>query len=312
MKIKLSVICPIYKVEQYIPELIESLVKGLNCCDVEIIFVNDCSPDNSINLCEDLLKKNKDKILFHYKIINHLTNGGLSAARNTALNIAQGDYISFIDSDDLISENYWNFLSEKINSYDDIIEFEYKEFTHQPPTLTSPHPRELDSNQLNPYKTGFFVWKRIYKRELIKNTLFPIGLLYEDIYFVTETFSKARKTSKYSNILIYYRQRHGSITNHRDEKFHHQLENLIRSAEKNIHGFSEKSKLSKLLTRKSLIILLKGLRISDRKQRKIFFKKCAPLIDDIYNFQKLHGYHHLGKGYAFINLALQRFFQHIL
>lgn len=97
-----SILIPIYKVEKHIEQCVLSILHQTINEDVEIIFVNDCTPDNSIEVLNDTLKNNPPKSNFHIEIIEHDKNRGQSAARNTALNHAKGTYIIFIDSDDYI------------------------------------------------------------------------------------------------------------------------------------------------------------------------------------------------------------------
>lgn len=305
MKIKLSVICPIYKVESHIVDFVESLIRGVNDPEVEVIFINDCSPDKSIDLCESVLNENNNFIRFSYKIVNRKKNGGLSLARNTGLSIAQGEYVSFVDSDDAISSYYWKFLEKKLDSKVDIVEFNYKEFFTLPLLDEPPLQKEIiPVSQLNPYKTGFFAWKRVFKRSLLKGMRFPVGWLYEDMYFVNEAYSKTRNIKHYSAVLVFYRQRVGSITNYRTDKFYHQLVNLIKSTQVNLDGFYEKPLLVKCLVKKTLIILLKGLRIPDRELRKKFFSSSEPWVAEVCGLQRRYGCTLMGKVWSSINMLL--------
>ena len=95
-KIQISVIIPVYNTEKYLERCINSVVSQ-NFRDIEIIIINDCSEDNSLKIIDKY--KNKDKRI---KIINKIKNEGLSAARNSGIEIATGEYILHIDSDDWI------------------------------------------------------------------------------------------------------------------------------------------------------------------------------------------------------------------
>ena len=96
---KVSIIIPIYNVEPYIYECIDSVFKQ-TYSNIEVILVDDCGTDNSMNIIQNYLFTNN---IYNYKILQHYSNKGLSAARNTGINHATGDYIYFIDSDDYIS-----------------------------------------------------------------------------------------------------------------------------------------------------------------------------------------------------------------
>lgn len=100
----LSLIIPVYKVEQYIAECIESVINQVTS-DIEVIIVNDGTPDDSMLVIEKILSK-QTAIIRDCFIILHQENQGQSSARNLGLKYAKGEYISFLDSDDVLSENY--------------------------------------------------------------------------------------------------------------------------------------------------------------------------------------------------------------
>ena len=100
---KISIIVPIYNVERYLMECIDS-IRNQTLTDIEIILVDDGSPDNSGAICDDCALKD-DRI----KVI-HKKNGGLSSARNAGLKVAIGEYIGFVDSDDWVDGEMYEFL----------------------------------------------------------------------------------------------------------------------------------------------------------------------------------------------------------
>ena len=108
-KIKISGIIPIYNVEQYLSQCLDSIINQ-TYTNLEIILINDGSTDNSEKIC------NQYKLLDPRIIVIHKTNGGLSDARNTGIKIATGDYISFVDADDFIDKNMYTILFQKINT----------------------------------------------------------------------------------------------------------------------------------------------------------------------------------------------------
>ena len=169
MPIKLSLICPVYKVAEFIPDLMQSLLQGVNSDQVEIIFVDDCCPENSISLCESFILEHKSDINFNSTIIKQPINKGQAAARNAALLIAKGEYIGFIDSDDAIASNYWDVLSSYVTvGTKDIIEFAFEEFNSVLPLSVSNTVIESESTNTALFDTGFFVWTRLYKKEMLK------------------------------------------------------------------------------------------------------------------------------------------------
>jgi len=280
MAIKLSLICPVYKVAEYIPQLMQSLLEGVNNESVEIIFVDDCCPENSILLCEEFIDRNKNEIEFHSKIIKLKKNSGQAAARNVALKVSKGDYIGFIDSDDVIASDYYKVLRPYINlCKNDIIEFHYQEFSGEPPPLSlTQNTTELPSSQLNPFYTGFFVWTRLYKKKSLKELTFPEGMIYEDVYFNMHAFSLSKSIIRINTCLIHYRKRAGSTTALRNARYSQLLVNLVNSVGQVIGiSVSPKAMISLLLER-CLLLMLKGLKIRDKLERKEYYKLCWPQL----------------------------------
>ena len=107
----ISVIIPIYKTEQYLRTCVDSIITQTHT-NLEIILVNDGSPDNSIQLCEEYFAKDE-----RIKIVNR-KNGGLSAARNSGLEVATGDFVAFIDSDDYVEPCMFEMLLKLMRQYD--------------------------------------------------------------------------------------------------------------------------------------------------------------------------------------------------
>ena len=281
MAIKLTLICPVYKVSQYIPELMQSLLNGVNNKQVEIIFVDDRCPEHSIDICEAFLKEHQKDIQFNTKIIKLAENQGQASARNKALKNASGVYIGFIDSDDAISPSYWNILEPYINNANsDIIEFDFKEFSDHLPCLNSSQVtavNQLESSNLNPFFTGFFVWTRLYKKDIVNNLFFPEGKIYEDIFYNIHAFANSKSTFRIDACLIYYRKRDNSTTTSRDASYSNLLLNMVDSVKSTLDAFENKNILVFQLARYSLLVSLKGFTIKDRSERNIFFTKCKSI-----------------------------------
>ena len=286
MTIQVSLICPIYKVAQYIPELMSSLLAGVNTEQVEIIFVDDCCPEQSIIICEQFIAEHLEAIKFKFEIIKQPINQGQAAARNVALKVAKGKYIGFIDSDDAISPEYWNTLSGYVNNQQyDIIEFNFEEFTDTLPSALAnenndsndPNVVELPSSQLNPFHYGFFVWTRLYKKAMLDDLCFPEGVIYEDIFYNVHAFAKAQSTIRLSPSLVYYRKRDGSTTSGRTSSYSNLLLNLVNSATSTINLFEAKKEVISQVVRYSTLVSLKGFTIKERQDRRLFFKQCKKI-----------------------------------
>ena len=213
-----SLIIPVYAVEEYIAKCIESCCnqKNIESAEYEIILVDDSSPDKSIDIARSVFKKcNKT----NFKVVSR-PNGGLSAARNTGLNHANGDYIWFIDSDDYIEDNSLYSLKEIITSNPDL---EIVSFGHRSIYSSFKQDHVFCPNLINKTTTGFEViqstafysaWGRIYKSSFLKKSdvKFVENIIWEDGEFNLRLLSITRKHYSSSLILYNYLRRPRSIS----------------------------------------------------------------------------------------------------
>ena len=297
MTVKVSLICPVYKVAAYLPDLMNSLLAGVNTDQIEIIFVDDCCPEQSIIVCEQFLREHSEAIKFRSEIVKQPINKGQATARNVALTLAKGEYIGFIDSDDAISPYYWETLSAYVNAAEyDIIEFGFKEFTDSLPHENKTAPIELPSSKLNPFYYDFFVWTRLYKKSMVDVLRFPEGMIYEDIFYNIYAFSKAKSTIRLSNSLVYYRKREGSTTALRTSEYSQLLINLVSATKDTIQNMSQPRLLISLLQKRCFLLMLKGLKISDKLERKKYFQLCLPDLLSVNELAKKYGTNMKSKG----------------
>ena len=220
----LSIIVPVYNVEKFIKECIESLIKQ-SLKSVEIIVVDDGSLDNSINIVNSF---SCEKI----KVI-HKENGGLSSARNAGIKVATGKYIAFVDSDDFISsstayEDIVNLLEK--NNGDIAVgkgSWYYNENKIIPMNKdNSIFMKEQLSNEeyliesIKQKRIFVPVWLNIVKASLIidNELYFTEGILHEDELFSPQLFLKAKKVILYNKEFYMYRQREGSIMNSKNNR----------------------------------------------------------------------------------------------
>lgn len=186
-----SLIIPVYNVESYILECLKSVTKDFpSDGSVEVIIIDDGSPDQSINLINDYLNTLDSDIRKLFRIIGQ-ENKGLSGARNTGINIAKGDYLSFLDSDDILQGNFFNDILDVIkNNNPDIIQFRAFRFDNNGylsnflPKIFDEGLYDLNENVWKKLcnKSAWFSWLRVYKKELFENIKFPEGKNYEDAY----------------------------------------------------------------------------------------------------------------------------------
>lgn len=208
-----SIIVPIYKVQDFLEACIDSILQQ-SYKNLEIILVDDGSPDNCGLICDDYAKKD-DRI-----VVIHKENGGLSDARNAGLDICKGDYVWFIDSDDyLLSDNLFKLMQTVINDDLDMISFGFKKVAqdgNELPTIISYESINniLNGEELlNNYALISNVWMYIFKKKIIDeyNIRFIKGIYHEDEAFTTVYASYVNKF-KYLPIYLYaYLQRADSI-----------------------------------------------------------------------------------------------------
>ena len=208
----LSIIVPVYNVQKYLRENLDSLINQ-TISGYEIIAVNDGSTDDSLNI---LLEYQKSCSFL--KVITQ-DNGGISAARNKGVEMAKGDYIGFIDSDDFVSKNFVEqMISVAQNENSDMvvcdIEFFWgerneKNYIMKGLNETNEHLSKGRKGILSP----LFAWNKIYRRDFYLKQAVPFQLKtwYEDLEVVTFMFAKAEKISYVNKVLIHYRQRENSI-----------------------------------------------------------------------------------------------------
>lgn len=216
---KLSLVVPVYNVEDYIEECIQSLLQQ-TLDDFEIIVVNDGSTDESI---KRISKINSPKL----KII-HRENGGLSAARNTGLEHATGEYIAFVDSDDYIiyPEAYEEMYKIAKSTQSDVIYGNALKYFSK--DRFYPLNSEFKGNQQDVLSSDEFlikvlkeketfapVWLYLYKRDLLMDNklIFKEGIYHEDEQFTPRALIKAKQIGIYRKVFYLYRQRQGSIVN---------------------------------------------------------------------------------------------------
>lgn len=211
MKDLISIIIPIYKVESYIDKCVESVLNQ-TWKNIEVILVDDGSPDKCGLMCDEYAKKDK-----RIKVI-HKDNGGLSDARNAGVEVATGDYIGFVDSDDWIDENFYEQLIEKIKKTGaDIVTAGVKKVWEDGKTEVMTSTQEIQLNNREAMtaiiEESFLkqpVWYKLYRADAAR-VKFKKGVLHEDNYWSYQVVARANKVIVMSEPYYYYRQRSNSI-----------------------------------------------------------------------------------------------------
>lgn len=294
---KVSVIVPVYNVENYIRECINSILRQ-TLKDIEIIIVNDGSTDRSIAHIQDIIDSHKN-----VKLINKL-NGGLSAARNEGLKYSIGEYVAFIDSDDYIDPNFLERLYNEAKSYNldiacggnskyysknNIVPMIRDESLYETGVVTG---EEFFIKQWSVNDFRGEVWDDLYKRNyLLKHKLtFIDGLLYEDNEFTTKALKYANRVKLVDTYGYYYRQREGSIMHSKKGKKN--IEDILFIINQHLKLMNEDNKLdlkiaySKLIT-SEFYAFINSVMISNVQDKFRYFQgKQIQLIVNSISYNK--------------------------
>ena len=216
---KVSIIIPIYNVEPYIEECLQSVMRQTYRGMIECILIDDCGTDNSMKVTEQLIEVYNGPIEF--KVLHHEHNRGLSAARNTGIDAACGDYVYFLDSDDWISDDCIKKLTQPIDfeQYDFVIGHVLSDGKD---SFVSCPEGEYRKNKLESKgRSGIpvAVWNKLFKKSfLVDNQLFfEVGKVYEDSIFSFDMSCVERKFYVVNSITYYYRRREDSITTRKNQ-----------------------------------------------------------------------------------------------
>ena len=211
----LSIIVPVYNVEQYLPRCLDSIL-AQTFTDFEVIAVDDGSPDNCGQILDEYAQKdNRIKVI-------HKENGGVSSARNVALDVAQGEYIGFVDPDDYIScDMYEHLYNEAVAGNYDVVQCNYELVG-----FAGASTRILDHIQDCVYTKetsmdAFFdniirynVWNKIFRAELVSENRFSEELsIAEDKLFIFEILQKANRIKVTKQYCYYYVKSNTSVYN---------------------------------------------------------------------------------------------------
>lgn len=209
----ISIIIPVYKVEKYLSKCLDSVL-AQTYKNLEIILVDDGSPDACGEICDQYAQRDSRVNVFHKP------NGGVSSARNAGLDRASGEYIYFVDGDDYIEPNLCQRVVELLELHDaDIVTFDCWRVTEEGTRLGGTETisdglivpeaalAELMKGHINNYS-----WNKIYRRYIFDDIRFPEGRVWEDVAISYKVLLKARRIYCCNERLYYYLQRKDSIT----------------------------------------------------------------------------------------------------
>lgn len=215
----ITIVVPIYKVEQYLENCIQSIIKQ-TYTNLQIILVDDGSPDNCGKICDEYALKDK-----RIEVV-HQSNAGVSEARNIGISKAKGEYIGFVDSDDYIDENMYEEMYEllKTREADVCICNMYTvvnnkaEKMHEDEGIQEYNTIQILREILLDKKIRNYACNKLYKTSLFESIRYPKGKKYEDIGTTFYVLEKSKKTVVTGEPKYYYLCREGSIVNSCDEK----------------------------------------------------------------------------------------------
>ena len=272
---KLSVIVPVYKAEKYLRECVDSIL-AQTMSDLELILINDGSPDDSQSIIDEYVSTFPDKV-------RTLTvdNGGQGRARNFGIDMAKGDYLSFIDSDDYLEKNAFELMlnaAEKENADIVVCDMEKRwddgrcEYVK---AALQEHPLASAGSSSN----------KLFRRSLVGDIRFPTGVWYEDFEFSAKLLMLSRKTVFVDKPLYIYRCGQESTMNNNNS-----LKNLdIITVMENIRAFSEKcldrDGYEFMLLNHVLLDSVKRIAMQSGEDKKEIIKKLRQYVRD--NIPKL-------------------------
>lgn len=232
----ISFIVPIYNVERYLQKCVDSIL-AQSYSNIEVVLVDDGSTDESVAICDSYANRDKRVQVIHKE------NGGASSARNEGLSFAHGSYIAFIDSDDYVSPSMAEKLLDAISKTDSDLAMCNFAYTDELGNITGSFS---DDTKAGEYRTeellrkvaagwtfGILVWNKLFKKELFDGgLLFLEGRIAEDEMIAHRLLARVRKAVIIPDVLCFYRQRTGSVTNSAfNEKNLDSLEALIDRVE---------------------------------------------------------------------------------
>lgn len=213
--ISISIVIPVYNVEQYISRCVRSIIDQDNCHAIlECIVVDDCSPDNSIQIVRSIVDQYNGSILF--AILTHTENKGLSVARNTGIEAAKGDYILFVDSDDWLPKDSISCFLKVLQDYPDVDMISGNSFRvveKRALPMVSNKIRILDNYQLrkslmNHKDITHSAWNKLIKASIVAKYRFQEGVIFEDIYWSYLIFQDIKQAVIISDVTYVYDNNH--------------------------------------------------------------------------------------------------------
>lgn len=210
MNPKISIIVPVYKVEKYLHKCIDSIL-AQTFKDFELILVDDGSPDSCGKICDEYASKDERIVVIHKE------NGGQASARNKGIDIARGDFIGFVDSDDWIESDMYEILYDICSNHNcDIANCSSTIYFKDRTVINGGHPliihnrNEAMKTMLEGKLYDEVVWTKLIRRELLNEIRFNENIIYEDTEFTYRVIDKANRVGCIGKAKYNYIKRDGS------------------------------------------------------------------------------------------------------
>ena len=265
---KLSIIVPVYKVEEYLGECVDSLLSQ-TIDDYEIILVDDGSPDNSGKIADEYAAVNPDMIR-----VLHIDNGGQGRARNFALDIAKGDFVGFVDSDDWVTHDmYEKMYTRAAETGADVVVCDFMErFADGRESVL---PASLQDNWLGSAGSSC---NKIFRRSLVGALRFPVGLWYEDFYFSAVMLLRSKHTEFIAEPLYIYRRGQESTMHNNNAAKNLDMLTIMDMLEKEIVPAGYKDDFEFFLVNHVLLDSISRLAKQDAPERKEVIGKLRQYV----------------------------------
>ena len=273
----ISVIIPVYNVEQHLKTCLDSVVSQ-TLKDIEILLIDDGSTDGSGKICDEYAASDS-----RIRVI-HKRNEGVACARNEGLERATAPYLMFVDSDDWVAEDFCEkpYRAAVDNGADLVI---FHAYTVRDGKLSGGYHGGIPVGKVDTETALRFgrtvPWNKLYRRELFDAVRYPAGRTYEDIAVTHRTVFAAKQAVILPDVLYYYRQsRKGSVSNTRSIKNKQDgfLAALQRSEDLKAHGYPEEIN-SEILWSAALALLVKAVPSNDP-----LYRKAEETVDSIKGF----------------------------
>lgn len=241
MKETISVIIPVYNVDKYLSECLDSVIKQ-SYKDLQIIVVDDGSTDSCGRICDEYALRDSRITLVHQK------NGGAAAAKNAGLRLAKGEYLAFVDSDDYLEPDAFEYMLKLlIQKHADIVQCSYRDLYVDNSVDQIKNSGDIGEYTAEEYLARYttdwtcgLLWDKLYRRSMFSGILFEEGHVIDDEYFTYQGVMNAKKMVIDSKIVYNYRKRKSSVSyipEHMERIIYDRLDYLRKRKEKVLTAF---------------------------------------------------------------------------